>query len=144
MQYHKLTKKYTKQCNKKQCNTIQHYMIAYDAFQTKTEHLWTKKGTFWAIKVRKQPTKQLKAHILENQRHTELPGDMGKIWSHWSGSVWAQKSGLYGHSVEKIAFLAQKGPFWAIGARKRPAERPNGHLQENRRYPELPEDMGKI
>ena len=83
MQYHAIPKGnkiYTKQCNKKkQCNTIQHYMIAYDAFQTKTEHLWTKKGTFWAIKVRKQPTKQLKAHILENQRHTELPGDMGKI-----------------------------------------------------------------
>ena len=54
-------------------------MIAYDAFQTKTEHFWTKKGTFWAIKVRKQPTKQLKAHILENRRHPELPGDMGKI-----------------------------------------------------------------
>ena len=51
----------------------------YDAFQTKTEHFWTKKGTFWAIKVRKQPTKQLKAHILENRRHPELPGDMGKI-----------------------------------------------------------------
>ena len=24
-------------------------VIAYDAFQTKTEHFWTKKGTFWAI-----------------------------------------------------------------------------------------------
>ena len=44
-------------------------MIAYDEFQTKTEHFWTKKGTFWAIKFRKQPTKQLMAHILENQRH---------------------------------------------------------------------------
>jgi hypothetical protein len=82
MQYHAIplvNKIYTKQCNKKQCNTIQHYMIAYDAFQTKTEHFWTKKGTFWAIKVRKQPSKQLKAHILENRRHPELPGDMGKI-----------------------------------------------------------------
>ena len=55
---------------------MQHYMIAYDAFQTKTEHFWTKKGTF---KVRKQPTMQLKAHILENQRHPDLPGNMGKI-----------------------------------------------------------------
>ena len=85
MQYHAIPKGnkiYTKQCNKKQCNTIQHYMIAYDAFQTKTEHFWTKKGTFWAIKVRKQPSKQLKAHILENRRHPELPGDMGKIGSH--------------------------------------------------------------
>ena len=43
-----------------------------------------------------------------------------------------------------IAFLAQKGPFWAIGARKRPAEQPNGHVTENRRYPELPQNMGKL
>ena len=25
---------------------MQHYMIAYDAFQTKTEHFWTKKRHF--------------------------------------------------------------------------------------------------
>ena len=36
---------------------------------------------------------------------------------------------------------AQKGPLWAIGAEKRPAERPNGHLPENESYPELPQDM---
>ena len=28
-------------------------------------------------------------------------------------------------------YWPQKGPFWAIGARKRPAEQPNGHLPEN-------------
>ena len=72
MQYHKVTKYIPSNAIKKQCNTIQHYMIAYDAFQTKTEY-------FWAIKVRKQPAKQLKAHILENRRHPELHGDMGKI-----------------------------------------------------------------
>ena len=43
-------------------------MIEYDAFQTKTEHFWTKKRTFLAIKVRKQPIKQLKALILENRK----------------------------------------------------------------------------
>ena len=49
-----------------------------------------------------------------------------------------------GRRGQKIAFLAQKGPFWAISARKRAAEQPNGHLPENRRYPELPQDMGKL
>ena len=39
------------------------------------------------------------------------------------------KSGLYGHRVEKIAFSAQKGPFLAISARKRP---PNGHKCPNK------------
>jgi len=44
-------------------------------------------------------------------------------------------------SGQKTHFWAQKGPLWAIGAKKRPAERPNGHLPENQRYPELPQDM---
>ena len=60
------------------------------------------------------------------------------------GSVWGQKCGLYGRSVEKNWFLPQKGPFLAIGARKWPAQQPNGHLPENQRYPELPQDMGNI
>ena len=47
-------------------------------------------------------------------------------------------------SGQKRAFWAQKGPLWAIGAKKRPAERPNGHLPENQRYPELPQDMGDL
>ena len=41
-------------------------------------------------------------------------------------------------------FWPQKEPFWAFGARKRPAEQPNGHLPENRRYPKLPQDMGNL
>ena len=41
-------------------------------------------------------------------------------------------------------FWAPKGPLWAIGATKRPAEWPNGHLPENRRYPELPQDMEEL
>ena len=45
---------------------------------------------------------------------------------------------------QKIAFLAQIGQFWAIGARQQPAQQPNGHLLENRRYPELPQDMGNL
>ena len=44
----------------------------------------------------------------------------------------------------KQHFWAQKGTLWAIGAEKWPAERPNGHLPENRRYPELPQDMGDL
>ena len=47
-------------------------------------------------------------------------------------------------SGQKTHFWAQKGPLWAIGAEKRPAERPNGHLPENQRYPELPQDMGDM
>ena len=45
---------------------------------------------------------------------------------------------------QKDHFWAQKGPLWAIGAAKRPAERPKGHLPENKSYPELPEDMGDL
>ena len=45
---------------------------------------------------------------------------------------------------QKQHFWTPKGPLWAIGATKRPARRPNGHLQENRRYPELPQDMGDL
>ena len=44
----------------------------------------------------------------------------------------------------KQHFWAEKGPLWAIGVEKRPAERPNGHLPENQRYPELPQDMGDM
>ena len=47
-------------------------------------------------------------------------------------------------SGQKQRFWAQKGPLSAIGAEKRPAERPNGHLPENQRYPELPQDMGDM
>ena len=46
--------------------------------------------------------------------------------------------------AKKQRFWALKGPLWAIGAMKRSAERPNGHLPENRRYPELPQDMGDL
>ena len=31
-------------------------------------------------------------------------------------------------------------PLWAVMARKRPAQWPNGHLSENQNYPELPQD----
>ena len=46
-------------------------------------------------------------------------------------------------SGQKTHFWAQKGALWAIGAEKRPAERPNGHLPENQSYPELPQDYWK-
>ena len=41
-------------------------------------------------------------------------------------------------------FWAQKGPLLAIGATTRPVQRPNDHLLENQRYPELPQDMGDL
>ena len=43
-----------------------------------------------------------------------------------------------------LAFLALKKSLWAIGTEKQPAEKPNGHLLENRRYPELPQNMGEV
>ena len=45
---------------------------------------------------------------------------------------------------QKQHFWTSKRPLWAIGATKRPARRPNGHLPENWRYPELPQDMGDL
>ena len=47
-------------------------------------------------------------------------------------------------SGRKQHFWAPRRPLWAIGAEKRPAERPNGQLPENQRYPELPQDMGDL
>ena len=54
-------------------------MIAYDAFQTKTEHFWTNLEPFWAIGVRKRPAERTNGHLPENRRHLKLPWDMGKI-----------------------------------------------------------------
>ena len=39
---------------------------------------------------------------------------------------------------------AQNCKFSAIGAIQRPAEQTNGHLPENQRYLELPQDMGML
>ena len=68
-------------------------MIAYDAFQTKTEHFWTKKGTFWAIKVKKQLSKQLKAHILENSKASRVTWGYGEdmiplSWVRLRPKIW--------------------------------------------------------
>ena len=49
-----------------------------------------------------------------------------------------------GFGPKKQHFWAPKGPLWAIGATKRPAEQPNGHLPENQRYPEFPQDMEEL
>ena len=57
---------------------------------------------------------------------------------------WSQLGRLGGCWGQKVAFLAQKAPFWAISARKQPAEQPNRHLRENRSYPKLPQNMGKL
>ena len=45
---------------------------------------------------------------------------------------------IFGHF---LYFWPCQGPLWAIGAEKQPAERPNGHLLENWRYPKLPQDI---
>ena len=37
-----------------------------------------------------------------------------------------------------------KNSVWAIGAKIQPAKRPNDHLPENRKYPELRQDMGDL
>ena len=73
MQYHKVTK-YTIWYNEMQCNTIK-CKIAYDTFQTKTEHFWPKKGPFWAISARKQPAEQLNRHLMKNQKYPKLHQD---------------------------------------------------------------------
>ena len=44
----------------------------------------------------------------------------------------------------QFCILALKRSLWAIGTEKQAAEQPNGHLLENRRYPELPQDMWEI
>ena len=44
----------------------------------------------------------------------------------------------------KLPLWSPKRPFWAIRAIIRPAKQPNGHLPENQRYPELPQDMGML
>ena len=47
-------------------------------------------------------------------------------------------------SGQKTAFLGPKRATLGNHCRKTAAERPNGHLPENRRYPELPQDMGDL
>ena len=47
-----------------------------------------------------------------------------------------------GFLAQKQHFWAQKGPFWAIEPKKRPAERPNGHLPENQRCSVKKSDFG--
>ena len=79
-----------------------------------------------------------------------LPGNMSntKALSFWCPVMMVAKNLEDVHKKMvfglKQHFWARKGPFWAIGAMKRPAERPNGYLPENRRYPELPQDMGDL
>ena len=66
---------------------------------------------FWAIGARKGPSEQPNGHLPENRRYPELPQDMGKIWSHWVGSVSGEIIGLFGHNVEKNWFLGKKTVF---------------------------------
>ena len=60
------------------------------------------------------------------------------VANHWSndGMVTIHRYGLM--VTKKLEDLHKKliSGLWAIGAMKRPVEQPNGHLPENRRYPE--------
>ena len=71
---------------------------------------------------------------------SEMVSDLSPFDVNGDKGHFAQK-----HDVgSKTALCAQKEPLWAIGAEKQPAERPNNHLPENQRYPELPQDMGDM
>ena len=68
-------------------------------------------------------------------------------------SLWpllSTKTKLISKKVKKNDFWPKKHFWpcqwwlWPIGSIKRPAERPNDYLLENRMYPELPQDMGEI
>ena len=48
------------------------------------------------------------------------------------------------HALGWIMTREESGVSLGNGAKKRPAERPNGHLLENQSYPELPQDMGDL
>ena len=45
---------------------------------------------------------------------------------------------------KKQNFWIPKGPLWAIGAMKWPAEWPNGHLPENQGYQEFPQNIEEL
>ena len=49
-----------------------------------------------------------------------------------------------GLGPKKLHLWPQKGQFWAIGAEKRMAKRPNNHIPDNQMYPGLPQEMGKL
>ena len=61
---------------------------------------------------------------------------------------------IFFEAGHKKMISGQKTAFWGperatLGNRghetvRRAAKRPNGHLPENRRYPELPQDMGDL
>ena len=81
-------------------------------------HFWPLKGPFWPFEALWQPAKRSNGDLPENQSYPELPHDVGKLWSHWVGSIGAQKWGL--HGTKRIEFLAQNmhflGPIGLIWA----------------------------
>ena len=70
---------------------------------------WPPKGQFWPFEASLQPAMRSFGHLPENQSYPELPHDVGKLWSHWVGSIGAQKWGL--HGTKRIEFLAQNLHF---------------------------------
>ena len=138
MQFHKI------QCNSIRYNSIPCSTIRCNAIQWNNMHFWPKNGNFRQL----GPYNGLPNSRMGTYRKTKGIQSYLRIWGCYdpieSGPSETKKGCLYGCSVKKLRFWAQKGPLWAIGAMKRPAERPNGHLPENRRYPELPQDMGML
>lgn len=63
-------------------------------FRAKKQHSWAQKGPLWAIEAMKRPAEWPNGHLPENRSYPELPQDIGKLWSHWVGSVWPQKRGV--------------------------------------------------
>ena len=131
-----------------QCNTkgIQSYLRiwgCYDPIESSPSK--TKKRGLYGCSVKKSDFRA-KNGPLHPPR--SLPSNMRNTKTFWCLVIMVtkkledlQKKIISGR---KHHFWAQKGPFWANGAMKRPAERPNGHLPENRSYPELPQDVGVL
>ena len=62
--------------------------------------------------VRKRPAEQPNGHLPKNQRYQKLPQDMGAIWFHWVGSVWAQRSEVIGVWRKKNPDSRAKSVSW--------------------------------
>ena len=88
-------------------------MSPKNEFWAEKQHFRPQKRPLWAIGAIKRSAEQPNGHLPENQMYQKLPQDMGKLWPHWVGSVWAQKWGFYGCSVKKSRFFDQKSSFLA-------------------------------
>ena len=56
---------------------------------------------------------KVRTKVPENRMYPELPQDMGKLWSHWVGSVRGEIRGLYGRCLEKMIYWPKMQLFGA-------------------------------